>query len=277
MEKPRLNLMVVLIVLGVFVVVVLTYVSILGENHKINRTINNYFDKLKDSMYLEACENFSSNFQLQDERFSSSVRPLAVEMARLDDDFEAERLDEQVYQQEREALEARIQEIFDHFNFLLELSVLKHYNLVDHYDYKVEIKRNHFWIPFVSVDSVRVSILLREKEEKDIPDTLSRGHTSNFIDDLIVVVREKGTWKISQFNISDSGITGIYNDVRQNININKYTTKTTNGFRLQEADINLETITPIDKRLLGFSFYRIKKSIDPPDKEDTGISLYPSF
>lgn len=277
MEKPRLNLVVVFIVLGVFVIVVLTYVSILGENHKINRTINNYFDKLKDSMYLEACKSYSSNFQLQDERFSSDVRPLAAAIARLDDDFEAERLDEQVYQQEREALEARIQEILDHFNFLLELSVLKHYNLVDHYDYKVEIKRNHFWIPFTSVDSVRVSILLREKEEKDIPDTLSRGHTSNFIDDLIVVVREKGTWKISQFNISDSGITGIYNDVRQNININKYTTKTTNGFRLQEADINLETITPIDKRLLGFSLYRIKKSIDPPDKEDTGTSLYPSF
>jgi hypothetical protein len=214
---------------------------------------------------------------LQDERFSGSVRSLAVEMARLDDDFEAERLDEQVYQQEREMLEARTQEILVHFNFLLELSVLKHYNLVDHYDYKVEIKRNHFWIPFVSVDSVRVSILPREKEEKAIADTLPRGYISNFIDDLIVVVREKGTWKISQFNISDSAIASTYNDVRQNININKYTIKTTNGFRLQEADINLETLTPIDKRLLGFSLYRIKKSIDPPDKEDTGTSLYPSF
>jgi hypothetical protein len=39
-------------------------------------------------------------------------------------------------------------------------------------------------------DSVRVSILLREKEDKGIADTLSRGRTGNFIDDLIVVVRE---------------------------------------------------------------------------------------
>ncbi|MEJ2067031.1 MAG: hypothetical protein P8Y09_03565, partial [Deltaproteobacteria bacterium] len=118
------------IVLGVFVVVVLTYVSILGENHKINRIVDNYFNKLKDEMYLEACENFSSNFQFQDERFSNAMRPLAEEMARLDSDFEAGRLDQQVYQQERKALEARIQEILYNFNFLLELSVLKHYNLV---------------------------------------------------------------------------------------------------------------------------------------------------
>jgi hypothetical protein len=238
MEKPRFKLPVVFIVLAVIVAVVLTYVSILGENHKINRTINNYFDSLKDGEYLGACKSFSSHLQ-QDQVTSDE-----------------ERLN---------------------FNFLLELSLLQYYNLVDHYDYKLEIKRNHFWIPFISDDSVRVSILLREKEDKAIADTLSRDHTGNFIDDLIVVVREKGTWKIRHFNITDSAIAGIYNDVRQNININKYTTKTTNGFHLQDAEINFKTITPIDKRLLRFSLYRIKKSLDPSDKEDKGTSLYPSF
>lgn len=279
MEKPRLKLSVVFIILAVIVVGVLTYVSILGENHKINRVIVNYFNNLKDGEYLEACKSFSSN--VQDERVSSTVRPLAAAMARLDDDFEAGRLDTQVYQEERKALETRIQEILDehclNFNFLLELSLLQYYNLVDHYNYKVEIKRNHFWIPFMRDDSVRVSILLREKEDKGIADTLSRGRTGNFIDDLIVVVREKGTWKIREFNVADTAIAGIYNDVPQNIDINKYTTKTTNGFRLKDSDINFQTLTPIDKRLLRFSLYRIKKSLDPPDKEEKGTSMYPSF
>jgi hypothetical protein len=277
MEKSRLKFPVLFIVLAVFVVVVLTYVSVLGENHKINRVINNYFDTLKDGAYLEANKNFSSNFQFQDERFSNEVRPLAAAMARLDDDFKAERLDKEIYQEERKALEARIQEILDHFNFLLELSLLKHYNLADHYDYKIEIKRTPFWIPFVSDDLVRVSIVLREKEDKGIADTLSPGRTSNFIDDLIVVVREKGTWKIRYFNLTDSAIADIYADVRQNIDINKYATKTTNGFRLQDADINVKTLTPIDKRLLRFSLYRINKSLEPPDKEDKDTSMYPSF
>jgi outer membrane murein-binding lipoprotein Lpp len=277
MEKSRLKFPVLFIVLAVFVVVVLTYVSVLGENHKINRVINNYFDTLKDGAYLEANKNFSSNFQFQDERFSNEVRPLAAAMARLDDDFKAERLDKEIYQEERKALEARIQEILDHFNFLLELSLLKHYNLADHYDYKIEIKRTPFWIPFVSDDLVRVSIVLREKEDKGIADTLSPGRTSNFIDDLIVVVREKGTWKIRYFNLTDSAIADIYADVRQNIDINKYATKTTNGFRLQDADINVKTLTPIDKRLLRFSLYRIHTSLEPPDKEDQDTSMYPSF
>lgn len=238
MEKSRLNLPVVFIVLAVIVVGVLTYVSILGENHKINRIINNYFDKLKDGMYLEACESFSSN--LREEQFANDEQCL-------------------------------------NFNLLLELSLLKQYNLIDHYDYEVELKRNHFWIPFMSDDSVRVSVLLREKGGNSIADNFSRGRTINFIDDLIVVGREKGTWKIRQFNVADTAIAGIYSDMRQNIDINTYATKTTNGFRLKDIDINFKTLTPIDKRLLRFSLYRIKKSLDLPDTKDKGVSTYPSF
>jgi hypothetical protein len=238
MERFRLNLPVFFIMLAVFVVVVLTYVSILGENHKIDRIINNYFYKLKDGMYLEACESFSSN--LQEEQFANDEQRL-------------------------------------NFNLLLELSLLKQYNLIDHYDYEVELKRNHFWVPFYSDDSVKVSVLLREKGGKSIADNFSRGRTRNFIDDLIVVGREKGTWKIRQFNVADTAIAGIYNDMRQNIDINTYATKTTNGFRLKDTDINFKTLTPIDKRLLRFSLYRIEKSLDLPDTKDKGVSTYPSF
>jgi hypothetical protein len=238
MERSRLNLPVVFIMLAVFVAGVLTYVSILGENQKINRVINNYFDKLKEEMYLEACESFSSN--LREEQLANDEQRL-------------------------------------NFNFLLELSLLKQYNLIDHYDYEVELKRNHFWVPFYSDDSVRVSVLLSEKGGKNIADTFSRGRTRNFIDDLIVVVREKGTWKIRRFNVADTTIAGMYNDVRQNIDINTYVTKTTNGFRLKDSDINFKTLTPIDKRLLRFSLYRIKKSLDLPDTKDKGVSTHPSF
>ena len=133
-------------------------------------------------------------------------------------------------------------------------------------------------IPFSSNDSVQVSVLLRAKGGKTISDTLSRGHTKNFIGDLIVVVREKGTWKIKQFNVADTAIAEMYNDVRQSIDINTYTEKTTDGFRLKDSDINFQTLTPIDKRLLQFSLYRIKKSLDLPDTNDKGVSLtYPSL
>jgi hypothetical protein len=238
MEKPNLGMSLVFVILAIFVIGILTYVSVLGENHKIDRAINNYFDKLKDGMYLEACESFSSNVQ---------------EVQRASD--------EQLL----------------NFNFLLELSLLKHYNLIDHYDYTVELQRSHFWIPHISDDAVRVSVLLRKKGGDGTSDTLSRGQSRELIRDLIVVGREKGTWKIRQFNVADTAIANIYNDVRQNIDINTYAIKTKNGFHLKDADINFKTLTPTDKRLLRFSLYRIKKSLDPPDKEDKGTSMYPSF
>lgn len=261
--------MLVLIIFGICVVGALTYISILGENHQINRVIVNYFNNLKDGEYIEACKNFAW--------YSSTVQPLAAAMAQLDEDFEAGQLDERVYRQERKVLEVRIQEMLGehclNFNFLLELSLLKHYNLIDQYNYKIELTRSHFWIPYSSNDSVRVSVLFRRKEDKKIGDALSSDQSRNLIDNLIVVVREKGTWKIKQFALADSSIAGIYNDLRQNVDLNKYVKMTSDGLKFQNAEINFKALTPIDKRLLSFSLYKIQKSLDVPRKKTEGFPL----
>lgn len=235
MKKPSLNLTVVLIIFAVVVVGILTYVSILGENHQINRIITTYFDKLKGGMYLEACEGFSSNFQ---------EGKLASDEQR------------------------------SNFNFLVELSLLKHYNLIDHYDYKVEIKRDNFWIPYISDDSVRVSVLLRRKKDKSIADALSSDRSRKLVDNLIIVVREKRTWKIRRFAIADSSIADIYNDLRRNVDLNKYVIMTSNGLRFQDAEINLKALTPVDKRLLSFSLYKIQQVLEiPRKKKDEGFPM----
>jgi hypothetical protein len=239
MEKPSLSMGLVIVILAIFVIGILTYVSVLGENHKIDRLINNYFDKLKDGRYLEACENFSSN--LQEIKLASDEQCL-------------------------------------NFNFLLELSLLKHYNLIDRYDYRVELQRSHFWIPLISDDSVRVCVSLRTKKDEGTSDALSRSHSRELTRNLIVVGREKGSWKIRRFNIAGSSLADIYNDLRQTIDLNKYTKMTSHGFQLQDTEINFKTLTPIDKRLLRFSLYKIQKSLDSPNKKDKGSSLnYPSF
>jgi len=234
MKKTSLNLILVLIIFAIFVVGILTYVSILGENHQINRIIANYFNNVKDGMYLEACKSFSSNFQ---------EGKLPRDEQRLN------------------------------FNFLLELSLLKHYNLIDQYNYKIELTRSHFWIPYSSNDSVRVSVLLRRKEDKRIIDALSSDQSRNLIDNLVVVVREQGGWKIRQFAIADSSIADIYNDLRQNVDLNKYVKITSDGLQFQNAEINFKALTPIDKRLLSFSLYKIQKSLDVPRKKTEGSPM----
>jgi hypothetical protein len=267
MKKIFTSLRVALIIFGVFIVGILAYISLLGENQQINRVVTSYFDKLKDGMYLEACESFSSNFQFQDERFTSAVRQLAAAMARLDDDFKTRRLDEQVYREKRKALEERIQEIFDNFNFLLESALLTHYHLLDSKDYAVELKRSHFWLPYSGNDVVRVSVLLKKKEARRFFLSRSKDQGGNPVNNLIIVVREKGTWKIEEFALADSSVAGIYSDLRQNLDLNKYITITTDGFRFNSADINFETLTPLDKRLLSFSLYKIQKLLNIPRKK----------
>ncbi len=232
MKKPRINLLLSFIIFAVIVVGILTYISILGENQQINRIITTYFDKLKDGMYLEACESFSSNFQ--DGKLSSDEQRMNL-------------------------------------NFLLELSLLTHYNLIESFDYKVELKRSNFWVPYVSDDQVRVSVLLKKKDTRRILLASSSDQGGNIIENLIVMKREKRTWKIKEFAIADSALAGTYNDLRQNFDLNKYVQKTSEGFRFNSAEINFKTLVPTDKRLLNFSLYKIQKLLNMPRKKAQGF------
>jgi hypothetical protein len=234
MKKPRINLRLSFIIFGIIVVSILTYISILGENQQINRIIATYFDKLKDGMYLEACESFSSHFQ--DGKLSSDEQRMNL-------------------------------------NFLLELSLLTHYNLIESSNYKVELKRSSFWIPYVSHDEVRVSVLLKKKDTRRLFFAPSSDQGGNLIANLIVMKREKRTWKIKEFAIADSALASVYNDLLQNLDLNKYVQKTPDGFRFNSADINFKTLTPVDKRLLNFSLYKMQKLLNIPRKKTQGFPL----
>jgi hypothetical protein len=234
MKKPRINLRLSFIIFAIIVVGILAYISLLGENQQINRLIGTYFDKLKDGMYLEAGESFASNFQ--DGKLSSDEQRMNL-------------------------------------NFLLELSLLTHYNLIDSSDYKVELKRSNFWVPYVSEDMVRVSVLLKKKDTRRIFLAPSSDQGGNLIHNLIVMEREKRTWKIKEFAIADSSLAGTYNDLRRNLDLNKYVQMTSDGFRFKNAEINFKTITPIDKRLLNFSLYKMQKLLNVPRKKAQGFLL----
>ncbi len=275
MKKPSINLRMSFIIFGIIVVGILAYISIVGENQQINRILTAYFDKLKEGEYLDACESFSSNF---DERFASAVRPLTAAIARLDDDSKARRLDKRVYQEEREALETRIQQMVKeqnekwmNFNFLLESALLTQYNLIDQPDYKIELKRSNFWVPYVSDDQVRVSVSLKKKDTRWALLPPSSDEGVNLIENLIVMKREKRTWKIKEFAIADSSLAGTYNDLRHNFDLNKYVQKTSEGFRFNSADINFKTLTPVDKRLLNFSLYKMQKLLNIRRKKTQGF------
>jgi hypothetical protein len=222
MRKPRLTVSFALVMLAIIVIGVLTYVSILGENDKIDRMIGEYFNNVKSGNYLEASNSFASNVQGNQ---------------RSDDE-------------QRET-----------FNFFLELTLLKHYTLLDQYDYTVELKKSDFWIPYVSDNRVRVGILLKKKDEQGIFRAGSHSQGGVPLNNFIVVVRERGAWKIRQFNITDSAIADMYTELRTGVELNRYVQRTSDGFQLKNAHLNLMTLSPLDKRVLRFSLYTIQKSL----------------
>jgi hypothetical protein len=224
MQKPSLRITISLAIIAVFVIGVLTYVSILGENDKIDRIIGEYFTNVKSGNYLEACDSFSVGMRSKqgadDDRWVT-------------------------------------------FNFILELALLTHYNLIDQYDYAVELKRNRVWIPFVGDNAVRVSIALKKKEQHGVSGTIAGALQNSPLRDLITVVRERGSWKIRQFNITDSAIAEEYNEICGRVDLNRYIRRTADGFEIKKADVHLATLSPIDRRILQFSLYKIQKALGP--------------
>ena len=224
MGKPTLKIGISLVIVAVFVIGVLTYVSILGENDKIDRSIGDYFNNLKSGNYREACDSFSKSVQANqgadDDRWVT-------------------------------------------FNFILELALLTQYNLMDQYDYAIELQRSRVWIPFAGDNSVQVSLMLKKKEQRGVSGARERTQQNSGLHDFITVVRERGSWKIRQFNIADSALAGVYNELRGRVDLNRYIQRTADGFQIKNADVNLTTLSPIDKRILRFSLYKIQKALGP--------------
>ncbi|OGP93025.1 MAG: hypothetical protein A2Z19_00055 [Deltaproteobacteria bacterium RBG_16_54_18] len=222
MQKPNLKIIISLAIIAVFVIGVLTYVSILGENDKIDRVIGEYFNNLKSGNYREACDVFSASI-------------LTSQGA--DDDRLVT------------------------FNFILELALLTHYNLMDQYDYTVELQRSRVWIPFVGNDAVQVGIVLKRKDQHGVSGKRAVTQQNSRLHDFITVVRERGSWKIRQFNITDSAIAEVYNELRGRVDLNRYIQRTSDGFQIKNADVNLTTLSSIDRRILRFSLYKIQKAL----------------
>jgi hypothetical protein len=224
MQKLNLRISISLAIVAVFVIGVLTYVSILGENDKIGRVIGEYFNNVKGGNYLEACDNFSV-----------SVR----------------------------ANQGADDERCETFNFILELALLTHYNMIDQYDYAVELQRSRLWTPFFGGNAVGVSIALKKKDRGKGSAATEETRQNSPLHDFITVVREGGSWKIRELNITGSAIAEVYNEVRSHVDLNRYIQRTADGFHIKKADINLSTLSPIDRRILRFSLYKIQKALGP--------------
>lgn len=203
-------------------IVFIIYISILGENHKIDDTINNFFENIKKRDFIEATHFFTK--------------------------------------QQKEAL---ANDDFSEMSFLLELSLLKKYDLIGKDNYKIKLKRSQFWLPFTGIDRIGVSVLFEDTERS------SFNKHSDYIENLIVVKRISGIWRIAELNIDDSALKDTYEKFKLLLNENRFIKMTSERtIELQNKKINLDEIQPYEKRMLKYFLYEI--IIDINEKREIG-------
>lgn len=191
----------------------IVYVSLLGDNHKINFAVEQYFTDIKSRTFITPC---------------SAVNP------------------------------EKIMEVEDCRNnfFLLETALLLKYNLIEAKEYSIEIKRGHFWIPFITDDTVPVSVAFTPKKENFIKAFLNR-EKINYTTDLMTVKKKNKVWRIESINFDSGSLAPALSKLKKEINLDTYITKTEKGYNLNKIEVDFEGLSPLKKRLFEYNMEKL--------------------
>ncbi|EDL52419.1 hypothetical protein VSAK1_15552 [Vibrio mediterranei AK1] len=196
--------------------------SLMGENHRINEVLSERFKRFKT------------------EDFSAPCFPIAV-------DSHLVNIDEPG--------------TCNNQNFLLYISLLKRFDLMDGSAYTLKIKRNNFWIPFLFSDEVGVSIRLQKEDENNwfsfdwLP--FVEKPEEHDIDGLFVMGRDHWKWTINDVVINDAKLQQIFTEYEQTVDFNKYIEKVGSRYEFKNGVVDSESASDFDKRLLRFNLQKV--------------------
>ncbi|MFA6010859.1 MAG: hypothetical protein WC799_12815 [Desulfobacteraceae bacterium] len=200
-----------MLVLSFFTLIV--FVSVLGENHRINFLVTNFFDDLKNGDYNQLC-------------------PLL--------DLPANGSDECMDQL-----------------FFLELSMLSRFKLLEKEDYTLVITRDHFWIPFLTSDRVKIGIAMTDKKKNMFEEWMARFESNDRIEGFMSVERRGGQWVIEKIRFNEPALATSIDEMKNSVDVNRYIVKTEKGYALQPNEINFKALTTAEKRLFEYSLRKI--------------------
>ena len=103
-------------------------------------------------------------------------------------------------------------------------------------------------MPCVTSDEILVDIILHKKRHTQFLDMLKQPPQYDFIPGFFTVTRNNSYWSVSdiQFGL----ISDLHNQLKKEINCEKYIERTKQGYRFNRVDIDVSSLTDIEKRLL---------------------------
>ena len=111
-----------------------------------------------------------------------------------------------------------------------------------------------------------MSILLTKQKSKGWIDVLKWTGEKDFVDNLITVVREKGTWKIRSINYTNTSIADTFKQLKEQVALDQYIEKTPGGFQVAPFTVNTQGMTPLEKRRLAFIIHKALRFLGEEEK-----------
>jgi hypothetical protein len=87
---------------------------------------------------------------------------------------------------------------------------------------------------------------------------------ADFIGHLLTVGRRNGSWVVESANISGSVIEKTYDDMREELRLHQFVTKTRHGFVVREFPVSLDSLNPVERRLLLYVFQKAQLQLEGP-------------
>lgn len=219
MIKLNTVIRILLVLLGTGFFALILYVSILGENHKIDYLVTCFFDDIKHKNYDTVCRILTNN---KDGDHVVSTKSCMDNC------------------------------------FVMELAFLTRYELMGQSDYTVMIRRHPFWVPFLSDDTISVSVAFSKKKNNLIEKLFHDMDDTEFIHDFLTVTRNKGAWEIKALNLDGSALSPLFTTLSKQVDFSRYIQPEARGFILKENTIIPNNLSDLDRRLLDYSLYKLR-------------------
>lgn len=208
----------IVILLGGCFVVLIIYVSLLGENNKIDSVVDKFFESIQEQRYfsIEDNQNIVESFKVFD----------------MDGEYSENCL-------------------------LLELALLEKYDISNTSEYNIEIEKSHFWIPFINNSNIYIDVSMKKAEDPGVFSLFDKSQQNEFVDNLFTVERKEGRWLITAINIQNSSLFESISKLRESLNIDSYVSFSGTKLIVKPIEIDTENITNIERRKLNYIFQKL--------------------
>lgn len=202
-------------------VIVLLFVSLLGENNKANDLVTGFLKNIQEHEYGQAAALLPDIAVLN---HASGARE------------------------------------FDDMAFLLELALLSHFKLLDQEAYLFHVSRDSFFVPFMGNNRVALSVLLKQKEAGVI-ESLALADPIPPVKALFTVERTNGNWRIIKIDLDTPLLKEEFNKLYGAFTRHSGFKLTEKGFIIERIEYDPETVSPMEKHIFSHFLRKASRSI----------------